>query len=163
MSLTPKQHKEVVNAYLAFIPMIPLAAKYGISRHGIWKILQRAGVDTSKRKLAVICYACGKKVMKTKGQIRRTKHYYCDMDCYGAALAAGNGYPYLSNRQGQRRARNLVSKYLDLGSKMVVHHENRDCLDNRLSNLRVFKKNGDHTRYHRGVNPVAPIWDGRNI
>jgi hypothetical protein len=41
----------------------------------------------------------------------------------------------------------------------VVHHINRNTLDNSLSNLMVFRNSGDHIRFHRGFD-VEPLWDG---
>jgi hypothetical protein len=158
--VTGKDKVDIVRAYESeLISMIDLAERYGITRQGIYKILKHAGIDTTKRKLPVTCTACGQEVMAHKARIRRQKWIFCNHECYAAWLQAGNGFPYIQNRNGQLIARSVVSKYFVLREGHVVHHENRNNLDNRLENLRVFANQGDHIRYHRGFDST-PIWDG---
>ena len=162
VTLTTKQKVDIIHAYAdTFTPMIELAKKYGITRQGVFKILKQAGVDTSKRRLPVSCDACGTEVLRTKARIRRQLHHFCSEDCYYAFLQAGNGFPYIASHYGQRLGRSIVSQHFALQDGNIVHHEDRNELNNVLSNLRVFACNGDHVRYHRGFD-VKPIWDGRN-
>ncbi len=144
------------------MPVIEIAEIFHVTRHSIYRILHKCGVDTSKRQYPVSCNVCGKEFTITKGRLRRQKHVFCSRECYYAYLKAGNGYPYIQNRHGQRIARSIVSKYFKLGDNHIVHHENRNCLDNRLKNLKVFRNQGDHIRYHRGFD-VKSIWDGSMI
>ena len=117
-------------------------------------------MDTSKRKVQVECSACGKLLKRVKSRVRKQRHHYCDHECYYAALEAGNGYPYIQNRHGMRVARSVVSKYFELSEGNVVHHEDRNTLNNMLRNLKVFATQGDHVRYHRGFD-IEPIWEGK--
>ena len=153
--------KEVVKAYTEdLVPMIELAKRYNVTRQGIWKALKRCGVDTSKGKVKVKCYACGAELWRGRARIRKTKHHFCNNDCYFAFLDAGNcGGEYKVSRNGQRIARRLVSEHFELGELNVVHHKNRDCFNNNLWNLMVFATQGDHVRHHRGID-VVPLWDG---
>lgn len=158
--LTTQQKVDIIQAYRDQLePMISLAEKYGVSRQCIYKIMKQAGVNTSKRQLPVSCTTCGKETMRTKARIRKQLHHFCSEACYYDFLKAGNGFPYIQNRHGQRLGRAKVSQYFALQEGHVVHHENRNTLDNRVENLRVFANQGDHLRYHRGFD-VHPIWDG---
>ena len=161
--LTRNQKVDIINAYSNDLtPMITLATQYGVSRQAIHKLLRKAGIDTKKQRLPVSCSVCGMEILRTKARIRKQLNHFCSEDCYHAFLEAGNGLPYIQSRAGQKRARVIVSDHFSLQSGHVVHHENRNCLDNRLTNLKVFANNGDHTRYHRGFD-VQPLWDGRYL
>ena len=157
---------DIVNAYTTKLtPAIDLAQKHGITRQGIYKILKANGVDTSKRgPMAVSCTACGKQIERNRARIRHQKNHFCDMECYYSYLEASQGGEYVYSRQGQRVARSVVSKYFDLLDNHVVHHKDRNTLNNLPKNLMVFACQGDHIRYHRlGPDYVKPIWDGSNI
>jgi hypothetical protein len=41
----------------------------------------------------------------------------------------------------------------------VIHHKDRNTLNNNPSNLMVFRNQGDHIRHHRGFD-VEPVWAG---
>lgn len=69
---------------------------------------------------------------------------------------------YVPWRQGQRRARRIVSRYFQLEPANVIHHEDSDNRNNELSNLAVFRDQSDHLAYHHGAN-VAPLWRGSNL
>jgi len=162
MALLKKDKVNIIKAYRELTPMAQLAKEYSVSRQAIYKIIKKAGVPTMKGPYTVSCDCCGKPTTKTRSRIRKQKHVFCSMDCYKAFLQAGNGFPYIGNRNGQRTARSIVSQYFQLKEGYIVHHENRNALDNRLSNLKVFRNQGDHIRYHRGFD-VVPIWDGASI
>ena len=163
IALTTKQKVDIITEYQEQLtPMIELARTYGISRQGIYKVLKKAGVNTTKRRLDVSCTTCAKVFPRTKAKIRRQLNNFCSPDCYHAFLAAGNGSPYIYSRHGQRIGRTIISQYFQLQEGHISHHENRNNLDNRPVNLRVFACQGDHVRYHRGFD-VDPIWDGRDI
>ena len=163
MRLTNKEQVNIIKAYTEeLVPMISLAKQYGVTRQAIWKLLNKYGHDTSKHQIPVSCTTCGNEILRTKGRIRKQFHHFCSEQCYFDYLKAGNGYPYIQSRHGQRLARSIVSKYITLGTNHIVHHENRKCLDNRIKNLKVFRNQGDHIRHHRGFD-VEPIWDGSLI
>ena len=159
--LTKTQKVNIINAYASNLtPMIMLASEYGITRQGIYKILRQAGCDTTKHRIPVSCTVCGTEIQRTKARIRRQLNHFCSESCYYAFLEAGNGFPYIYSRTRQRRARAIVSQYFQLQASHIVHHENKNTLDNRLLNLKIFATQGDHLRYHRGFD-VQPVWDGR--
>jgi len=142
--------------------MATLAIRYNMTRQGIWKILRRAGIDTSKQtngRIAVSCTVCGQETTYNRARFRVTKHPFCGEQCYHAWLGHGNGNPLIMHRHSARIARKIVSKHYPLTDKMIVHHEDRNQHNNAIDNLRVFTNNGDHIRYHRDFE-VPILWDG---
>lgn len=160
--LTDRNIVDIINAYTTrLIPMIKLAESYGITRQGIQKVLRKAGVDTSKEAahLNVSCTCCGKKFLKLRCLVRKSKHVFCEEKCYFAWLKHGNGSPYVAHRNQQRIARSIVAELFALKPGYIVHHEDRNQFNNHPTNLRVFASQGDHVRYHRDF--LVPIlWDG---
>ena len=160
--LTTVEVVDIINAYSEDLtPMIELANKYGMTRQGVYKVLRRAGIDTTKKRLPVSCTTCGAEILRTKARIRKQLNHFCTPECYFAFLDAGSWGKYIYWRQGMRIARNKVCQYYPVRPKHVVHHEDRNCYNNRLDNLRVFANQGDHVRYHRGFD-VLPLWSGEN-
>jgi len=163
MKVSYKDQIDIIEAYdVGLETMIGLADKYGVTRQAIWNILKRNGINTKKRKLAVSCSCCGKEIMRHKQRLRTNKNHFCDQECYTAFLEAGNGNPYIFSRQGQRVGRAVVSNYFKLKEWFVVHHKDRNNMNNNPKNLMVFANNGDHVRHHRGFR-VEPLWDGAVI
>jgi len=157
--LNKKQLVDIINSYTTeLVPMIALAKKYNVSRQAIYKILKRANVDTSKQaaNITVSCTACGAEVVRKRCCIRQRKHIFCCRKCYTAYLNAGG--TYVPNRTGSRRARKMISEIFDLQPEHIVHHIDKNQFNNDLTNLMVFKNQGDHIRFHRGfdVNPIFP-------
>ena len=163
MKLTPKDQVNIIQAYSEQLtPMITLSKQYKVSRQSIFKLLVRSGIDTSKRKLSVSCSTCGKEFKRHKTRIRKQLNHFCSNECYFAFLEAGNGNPYIQNRQGQRIARKKVSEYIELKPGYIVHHEDRNTLNNMIRNLKVFRNQGDHIRYHRGFT-VEILFNGSKL
>ncbi len=158
MKLTRRNRVDIIEAYENLTPVIELAEKYSLTRQGIYKVLRVNGIDTTKKKLDVSCTTCGKIIQRPKCRIRKQKNHFCDDECYFAFLEAGNGNPYIQNRHGQRIGRRVVSAYFTLEEGHVVHHEDRNTLNNLPYNLKVFATQGDHIRYHRGFE-VQPLWE----
>jgi predicted RNA-binding Zn-ribbon protein involved in translation (DUF1610 family) len=125
-------------------------------------MLRKAGVDTKKGLIPVSCTTCGEEILRCKAKIRKQLHNFCSQECWVAFLQAGNGFPYIYSRYGQKLARSKVSSVFALQEKHIVHHEDRNTLNNEWANLRVFSNQGDHLRHHRGFD-VHPIWDGREM
>ncbi len=143
--------------------MVDLAGIFGITRQGIWKALKRAEVDTGKRKLDAVCYWCEKGFKRARKKLRKAVRSFCSVDCYDAYLRE-LGADYIPNRHGQRIARAIVGAYFKLSEGNVVHHENKNCLDNDLRNLKVFENKSEHGRYHRiGRDFAQPIWEGSSL
>lgn len=160
--LTNKDKGNIIEAYQNLETMISLADKYGVTRQAIYKLLKRSGIDTRKRRIRVSCSSCGNILLRTKARVRRQNAHFCNYECYHAYLEAGNGNPYIHNRYGQKIGRKIVSHFFDLEDGMIVHHEDRNTLNNLPHNLKVFAYQGDHIRHHRGFE-VTPLWDGSKL
>jgi len=160
MKIARKEQVNIIEAYeVQLVPIITLAKKHGVTRQAVYKVLWKAGIDTTKKRLPVSCDVCGTEHLRPRCQIRNRTHIFCSPECYYAFLEAGNGHPFIENRQGGRMARKIVAKLFDLQPGQVVHHEDRNQYNNDPLNLRVFRNSGDHVRYHRGCGG-EPIWDG---
>ena len=158
--LNKSEQNNIVISYGQLETCINLAKEYGVTSGAIINTLRKHGVNTTKRKLPVKCKCCDKKILRTKGAIRKTKHLFCDMVCYKAWLEVGNGKgKYKRSAFGARVARLKVSKLFDLKEGHIIHHLDRDCLNNEVNNLAVFAGQGDHVRHHRGFD-VTPLWEG---
>ena len=156
-------NQEIIKAYAKdLISITKIASSLHVTRQSIYRLLRKLGVDTSKsRRIEVKCHYCEKSFLKRPCQVRRRKYHYCSSACYLDYIKE-IGQPYVQNRHGQRRARAAVSRHFDLQDDMIVHHENKDTLDNRFSNFRVFENHSQHMNYHRGGD-AKPIWDGRDV
>ena len=148
MKLTPEVQLDIIEAYTVDLwSMQDCADALNVSRTAIHKMLNKHGIDTSKHKLEVSCTTCGKPIMRTKKRVRNQRNHFCSTDCYYAYLDAGRTM-YNQNRQGQRTARAVVAKYFDLQDSHIVHHDDRNTLNNDIRNLKVFANAGDHIKYH---------------
>lgn len=174
--LTPQDRLDIIKAYEVDLePMMSIATKYGKSRVAIWKMLKRAGIDTSKHKIAVSCTTCGATIYRVKSLLRNRNNCFCDMNCYQSFLEAGTSHlTPTEQRRGNRRAKAIVKQYFDLQPEHIVHHEDQFPLNNQLWNLRVFANQGDHIRYHHRMRDleynkdssimiVEPIWNGAEL
>ena len=164
--LTLKQEVDIITAYTVdLVPMIELANQYGRTRQGIWKVLKRNDINPAEyMRLDITCLACGEIFSRPRCQVRDRTRLFCSIKCYYAYLEASQEGTYNQNRQGQRIARKVVSQYFELLPSHIVHHEDRNTLNNKPWNLRAFATQGDHIRYHRlGPDYSTPIWSGENI
>ena len=129
--------EEIIKAYTKDLtPMIEIASRLHVSRQSIWKLLKKHKVDTSKaRRIEVKCQWCERLFMKRPSEARRHNHHYCSFNCY-------------------------LSYIFDLLPDNIVHHEDKDTLNNILRNLKVFENHSEHMRYHRG-GEAKPLWEGR--
>ena len=163
MKIAHKEQVNIIEAYeIQFKPIITLAKQYGVTRQAIYKILWQAGIDTTKKRLPVSCDVCGTEHLRPRCQIRNRKHMFCSPECYHAYLEAGNGNPYIASSHGGRMARKIVAEHFPLELTHIVHHEDRNQFNNEPINLKVFRNQGDHVRYHRGFD-IQPLWDGSNL
>ena len=165
MHLTPKQEVDIIAAFtIELIPAVEIAKQHSMTRQGVYKVLKRNQVDVSASgKVIVSCLCCRVEMKRFRCQVRKSKRLFCSIECYYAYLEAAQGKgPYIQNRHGQRIARELVSEHFSLMPSHIVHHEDRNCLNNQLDNLTVFANQGDHTRHHRG-HESEPIWTGSEL
>jgi hypothetical protein len=162
--ITAEQKAEIVQLYSKkLIPMIELSKRFNISRHYVWKILNKNNINTSKAIAAHIntnCFVCDKKINVVRCHYRKTLHNFCSRECFYKWLNRRDTInPLISNRHGMRLARKIISDIFDLQPEHIVHHEDRNDFNNNLSNLRVFKNQGDHVKYHRDFD-IMPVFDG---
>ena len=165
MVIDPSEYEKIKRMYTkGLVPMIKLAERYKVSRQGIYKILKRLGVATEKSGgVDIVCYHCKKPTKKYKSQMRlRSNHKFCSKDCWFAYVKSLTGTDYKYDKQGMRMARKVVSRYHTLLPSEIVHHEDKNCKNNTLGNLRVFASQSDHIRYHRGFD-IKPVWSGVDI
>ncbi|KKM26536.1 hypothetical protein LCGC14_1583730 [marine sediment metagenome] len=165
IDLNEKQTVDVINAYTVDLESAQsIADRYRRTRQGIYKLLRRNGIKPQDYgRITVSCTACGTDTVKPRNRIRHSKHLFCDQECYTAYVEAMQGGSYNQNRQGQRVGRAVVSAYFDIQPGQIVHHEDRNTLNNHPQNLRVFQNQGDHIRHHRWARDgieVKPVWDG---
>lgn len=157
--ITQKDKVDIMAAYETDLtPVIKLADRYHVTRQAIYKVLKSADIDTKKRKIPVSCTVCGVIISRTKARVREQKHHFCGYECYYAFLQAGRQI-HVQDRMSQRIARKIVARYFDLQEEHIVHHEDRNSLNNDIHNLKVFACQGDHVRHHRGFE-VQPLFDG---
>jgi hypothetical protein len=160
--ISPSEYEKIKSLYQDdLIPIIKLAETYGVTRAAIYKVLKKVGVDTSKKGgMEVTCATCGEFFKKPRCQVRVRNNLFCSQECWYKYVNREGKYSY--SRQGQRRGRKVVSRYHTLQPGEIVHHEDKNCRNNTLANLRVFACQSDHIRYHRGFD-VVPVWNGVDI
>jgi predicted DNA-binding protein YlxM (UPF0122 family) len=165
--IPPSEHAKIVEEYtINLTPMADIANDYGVSRQGIYKILKKLGINTSKQtertQITVSCDYCQAQLIRNRAKVRNQIRHFCDFEHYYKFIDINQGVgAYKQNRHGQRIARAKVSYVFDLQLEHVVHHKDRNCFNNRWDNLAVFANNGDHIRFHRlGPDYISPIWEG---
>ena len=173
--LTAQDKMDIAKAYSVDLEsMISIATRYEKTRNAVWNVLKKAGVDTSKRKIAVSCATCGATIYRPKCQIRNRNNNFCNYNCYKSFMEAGSIHLTATEQsRGHRRARIIVASLFALQPEHVVHHEDQFQLNNQIWNLRVFANQGDHIRYHHKQRDIAaggssriivePVWDGSKI
>ena len=143
------------------LTMAHMAKTIGVSRQAIHKALTKAGIDIKAAShIPVSCTVCGEPTIKRRCMFRKSAHHFCGEACYFAWLKHGNGNPLVIHRQSARSARKITQAHFALTPEMIVHHEDRNQFNNDLNNLKVFKNQGDHIRYHRG-GLSTPLWTGK--
>lgn len=155
---------EIVKAFeVDLVRIVDLAKMYGISRQGMYKLLKRNGVDTTKSGEnawhEVSCRTCGAIIKRRRATLRNQENHYCNNKCYYRHLGSIS-IGVVTSRAGMYMARSIVSLFYEYKGGEVVHHIDGDETNNKLSNLAIFKCNGDHLLFHRGYNTL-PIWTGK--
>lgn len=166
--LTSSQKDQIVRMFdVDKLSMREIGAVFGRSAASIQHVLRERGVETSKAvacHVEVTCHWCEAAFSKTRSQARiNKKHHFCSHDCYLDWLHE-LGKDYLPDRNGQRTARRIVSGIIgEFAPEWIVHHIDGSALNNNPHNLMVFASQRDHIRFHRGMDHVAPLWDGRDV
>jgi hypothetical protein len=139
------------------LSLAQIGREIGMSRQGVAKRLNKAGISTAKgKRWSVSCALCGVEFELARNRIRRGPKHFCTRE---HALAWLRNPDYKPWRQGTRIARERVSKYFWLEPGYVVHHKDGNNRNNVLSNLAVFASQSDHLKHHHGGD-VKPLWDG---
>lgn len=132
-----------------------IAAKHGISRQAVFKVLSKLGIDTSTRQGIIRpCSACGEPVRCRRAKVKQL-HVYCNTDCYHVWHKMN--YTGIVSRYHNRRAREIMACLTIIPEGAVVHHANGDPRDNRPENLILLASAHDHVRLHKGF-AVKPLW-----
>lgn len=108
-----------------------------------------------KRGKFIGCPVCGKFVWKTGDVLRRRKRQFCSRTCFGIG-SRGDGIATTGYRVGHLNGeavlehRLVMEKHIGrkLSSKDVVHHINRDKLDNHIENL-FLTNHVEHRKIHK--------------
>ena len=134
-----------------------VAAKVGVTRQRIWQICKEHGIQIH-RPIIKICMNCDNEFTTTRSVARYAAHY-CSKLCYFSHKADISDYQ--PSKQGQRAGRRVIEKWLGepLPAGCIVHHEDGNCMNNKLWNLYVFRSHADHIMYHhakRHGNAVLP-------
>ena len=155
-------HKKAVNLYLVeHWTMQRIADKFNVSKTAVSAAFRRLNVSIyAGTHIQVKCTQCGKTKTVTRKKGKTQLRHYCSHECYLSHNASGEGY--VQSRQGQRKARALVIRYFPLEEGMVVHHIDKNTLNNSLDNLMVFRSHAHHMSHHRGGRAV-PLWEGLNV
>ena len=159
--IKPEQRIEVVERYQNLETMIDIAKSLNMTRQGVFKVLKKAGIDTTKgQRIKRTCPVCGVEILRVRCRARNINTSYCSAECYRSYLES-LGETYKPSGYYSRVARETITKYFDYHPEEghILHHINKDCSDNRKINLMVFANQGDHVRFHRGIQ-VTPIWSG---
>lgn len=153
--LSEGQVAEVVRLFVdELVPMVEIARRFGKTRQCIWKVLRREGVDVAgSGRLVVKCDWCGVEFKKYRSRVRGGMFHFCCDDHYMeyvGEVGFGGG--------GER----VVRRHFGLAVGNVVHHIDKNRLNNHIGNLMVFRNRADHVRYHR-LGDVEPVFDGRSV
>lgn len=149
----------ILNAYeVEHLSCAEIASFYsGVNRHHIYRFLKERNVDTSNPRIKTTCSWCETEFTKTRKRYRSSKRHFCTDDCrdfYMMEIGISN-----KSGMGGKIAHTVVSQHFKLEDEHVIHHEDRNRLNNTPHNLKVFADAISHVRYHRGVD-VEPLWDG---
>jgi len=74
----------------------------------------------------------------------------------GYMLVYSRTHPNRDSENMVREHRLIMEKHIgrNLKKTEVVHHENRNRLDNRIENLRLFKNHSEHLKYHTSLTKI---------
>ena len=148
-----------------------IANVFNGSRMGIKLLLNRYGIDTSKKVYKVNCKVCSNIFFRNKKRINRNNKLvgnFCSQKCYFDYLNSNSIYnepsekPY-GKRQAQRISRDIIKNiYGKLPKDSVVHHIDGNEYNYQLNNLLLLDSQKSHLMIHRGYGIPIILFDGRN-
>ena len=140
-----------------------------VSNRGMIHYIKLMGLGYPRSwQLHCICPVCGRQYTTNRYFISHGKKY-CSIGCYHQRLrdnAIGEFLSGSNKTMGSRRARQVVTEIVDTSEwppSWVIHHEDGNQLNNEPHNLKAFRDQGDHLRYHREVPNITPLWSGADV
>ncbi len=132
--ITKEQDVKVKELYLSGMTAQQIADKYLVYEQSILNSLKRSGIERRKDWKR----ASGDKNGHWNGGIRMIKGYR-------HIYRPGHR---LSRSDGWVAEHRLLMDDKILNKEQVVHHKDDNRLNNSINNLKVFKNNGEHRKYH---------------
>lgn len=167
---------EVCSKYKHGEKIKSLQHEAGISRTAIYDILKRGGVDKTRREVLVLtCKFCDEVYNKPKSHIKGKNAGYCSVQCFHADRSISGEYsksggcisrvnqslrdvaPCTDRVLGRLAAKALLSAGIVLNTGEVVHHIDGDRRNFNIDNLRVFKNQSEHMKFHHSLRHVQKI------
>ena len=142
--------EELEDLYLVkHLTLQEIADKFGVTRAGVLKAINRNGIDTATAaRFNITCRLCKTSFETTRKRWHSSLSNYCSQECYRVHRRKASSYK--PSRQGQRNARKVMAEHIgrELYPEEVVHHEDGDCKNNHVDNLILFISQAEHLRYH---------------
>ena len=132
--ITKEQDKDVAQMYLRGMTAQQISEKYKFYKQSILNSLKRSSIERRKDWKR----ASGEKNGKWKGGIRMIKGYR------HIHLPAHR----LSRKDGWVAEHRLLKEKEIKNKKQIVHHKDGNRLNNKKTNLKVYKNNGVHRSCH---------------
>lgn len=172
--------EEIIKMFTVdLLPLQAIADKFGSSRMGAKFLLNRYGIDTTKRKYDCPCKHCGLIFQRNKKRIKSTKAIgsFCSNECYIKWL--GNNAIYnepeikqknkrgndLTRRGAGIKSRKIVEKYYGpLPKKCIVHHIDGNDWNLDVKNLMLLDSQKSHMIIHgRCLGTPVILFDGSKL
>ena len=158
--------EEIKLLYWMGVKMTHIESMAGVSRQAVYGMLKVIGVMKDRREVLTLrCLFCGEVFDRPRSHVKSEGSGYCCSSCYhadrsmygeygeyGGALSRSDDVPVVSDRQlGRIAVRVLSETGIVLEPGEVVHHRNGDRRDFGISNLKVFRNQSEHMKYHHGI------------
>lgn len=149
---------------------------------GEWQSKNRRGKNhQSYNKQEVVCYSCGKTILRNPWEIKNRKRFSCSNDCKkkiisdrytgsghplwsGGKYVGKNGYIYVHDGKGKYKEEHVLiaEKVLERPMRYgeVVHHINLKKQDNRNENLIICSSSYHHQIHQNMIRQYAQVFLG---